>query len=39
LKIGAGDHHVKQNEPNLERQMLHVFSLMQKQDLKKKKWT
>jgi hypothetical protein len=31
----AEDHHVRQNKPDSERQILHVFSHMQNPDLKK----
>jgi hypothetical protein len=32
--VGASNHHVKQNKPDSERQMLLVFSHMQNLDLK-----
>jgi hypothetical protein len=31
----TGDHHVKQNKPSSERQILHIFSHMQNLDLKR----
>jgi hypothetical protein len=35
---GTGDHHVKQNKPDSERQIPHVFSNMWNLDLKKMTW-
>jgi hypothetical protein len=36
-KNGARDYHVKQNKPDSERQMSHVFAYMQSVDRSKEK--
>jgi hypothetical protein len=35
---GIGDHYVKQNKPDSERQISYIFSYIQNLDLKQTKW-